>query len=176
MTNFTRNAIKAAFWKLLSEKSYAKITVKDVVTACGINRNTFYYHYDNVPSVAYECISGRLFEIMRRNADDSFETCLTGICRDLLENREQILNIYHSTERVRLENFVITMAGFATERYAESVLPDAQSEEWKYRTIYVKNALFGECIGWLNNSMHDDYEVLVKEFCRITEEILRPVP
>ena len=173
MTNFTKNAIKSAFWKLLSEKEYSKITVTDVAAACGINRNTFYYHYDNVPSVAYECISGRLFEIMRRNADDSFETCLTGICRDLLENKAQILNIYHSTDRVRLEHFVITMAGFATERYAALHVQDPDSAECKYCIAYVKNALFGECIGWLNHNMSDDYQTQVMHFCRITDQLLQ---
>ena len=42
MALLTQKVIKEAFWKLLSEKSFSKITVKDIVEICGINRNSFY--------------------------------------------------------------------------------------------------------------------------------------
>ena len=38
MPNFTKRAIKEAFVALLDERPLNKITVKDVVEACGINR------------------------------------------------------------------------------------------------------------------------------------------
>ena len=41
MPAFTRNAIIDAFLQLLDERPLSKITVKDIVDACGINRNTF---------------------------------------------------------------------------------------------------------------------------------------
>ena len=45
MALLTQKVIKEAFWKLLSEKSFSKITVKDIEEICGINRNSFYYHF-----------------------------------------------------------------------------------------------------------------------------------
>ena len=45
MTNLTKKAIKESFISLLNERPYNKITVKDIVDGCGINRNSFYYHY-----------------------------------------------------------------------------------------------------------------------------------
>ena len=41
MPNFTQNAIKQAFIKLLDERPLKQITVKDIVEECGINRNSF---------------------------------------------------------------------------------------------------------------------------------------
>ena len=43
--NLTKNAIMSSLVKLLNEKPLDKITVKDIVLDCGINRNTLYYHY-----------------------------------------------------------------------------------------------------------------------------------
>ena len=37
-----KDAIKDAFWSLLNEKPYSSITVKDIVSRCQVNRNTFY--------------------------------------------------------------------------------------------------------------------------------------
>ena len=45
MANFTRKAIKEAFLKLLNQRPLSQITVKDIVEDCGINRNSFYYHF-----------------------------------------------------------------------------------------------------------------------------------
>ena len=54
MPNFTKNAIKASFMKLLNEKPLNKISVKNIVEDCGINRNSFYYHFQDIPSLIVE--------------------------------------------------------------------------------------------------------------------------
>ena len=51
MANFTEKAIKASFLKLLNERPLTKITVRDIVEDCGINRNSFYYHYRDIPAL-----------------------------------------------------------------------------------------------------------------------------
>ena len=45
MASFTRKAIMDSCLRLLEERPVDKITVKDIVEDCGINRNTFYYHF-----------------------------------------------------------------------------------------------------------------------------------
>ena len=42
MADLTRRAIRASFLKLLEKEPISKITVKDIASECGINRNTFY--------------------------------------------------------------------------------------------------------------------------------------
>ncbi len=42
---YTRAVIREQFLRLLREKPVAKITVKELCGACGINRATFYRHY-----------------------------------------------------------------------------------------------------------------------------------
>ena len=48
MAQFTKKAIIEAFIELLGERPLDKITVKDIVTRCGVNRNTFYYYYQDI--------------------------------------------------------------------------------------------------------------------------------
>ena len=45
MPQFTKAAIIKSFSKLLDQKSFEKITVKDIVEDCGVNRKTFYYYF-----------------------------------------------------------------------------------------------------------------------------------
>ena len=54
--NRTELAIITAFWQLLEEKPYNKITVKNIVERCDINRNTFYYHFQDIPDLLYKSL------------------------------------------------------------------------------------------------------------------------
>ena len=45
MPPFAKREIKNSFIKLLTERPISQITVKDIVEDCGVNRNSFYYHF-----------------------------------------------------------------------------------------------------------------------------------
>ena len=67
MASFTKMAIMKVFGDLASSKPVDKITVKDITDRCGISRNTFYYHYQDIYQVlrAYvEYSVQRVVEIM----------------------------------------------------------------------------------------------------------------
>ena len=49
MPGFTRQIILHTLTELMNEKPLSKITVKDIVERCGVNRNTFYYHFRDIP-------------------------------------------------------------------------------------------------------------------------------
>ena len=44
MSIYTKKAIMDSFVKMLSQKSFDKITIKDIIEDCGLNRSTFYYY------------------------------------------------------------------------------------------------------------------------------------
>ena len=46
-----------AFWELLEEKPYARITVSDVTRVSKLNRTAFYYHYTNITELADDAIA-----------------------------------------------------------------------------------------------------------------------
>ena len=48
MANFTKAAIMESFLRLLNEKKFDKITIKDIVSDCGVSRKTFYYYFEDI--------------------------------------------------------------------------------------------------------------------------------
>ena len=57
MSGFTKEIIAKTFTELLDEKPMSKITVKDIVERCGVNRNTFYYHFKDIYDlVEWSCL------------------------------------------------------------------------------------------------------------------------
>lgn len=43
---YTRRRLRDAILEMLREKSIDKITIKEICEAAGLNRGTFYLHYD----------------------------------------------------------------------------------------------------------------------------------
>ncbi len=66
MPNFTKIAIQQSFLRLLSQRPITKITVKDIVEDCGINRNSFYYHFQDLPQLLETVIIESADEIISR--------------------------------------------------------------------------------------------------------------
>lgn len=69
MPNFTERAIKESFVRLLNEKPLSQISVRMIAEDCGIHRNSFYYHYRDIPSLIEDIVKdevGALIENIRR--------------------------------------------------------------------------------------------------------------
>ena len=65
MAVFTKIVIMRVFEELLAFKQLDKITVKDITDKCGISRNTFYYHYQDIYQVFQAYIDYSLNEIFK---------------------------------------------------------------------------------------------------------------
>ncbi|MEE1295992.1 MAG: TetR/AcrR family transcriptional regulator [Bifidobacterium sp.] len=55
-----RAQLRDAFWRLLAQRRYSAINVRDVARVAGVNKNTFYYHYANLDELAAEAIDEEL--------------------------------------------------------------------------------------------------------------------
>ena len=60
-SNITRNAMAAAMKALMKEKKLSKISISDICGACGMNRNSFYYHFKDI----YVLVEGSCLEYAR---------------------------------------------------------------------------------------------------------------
>lgn len=57
-----RELLIGAFWDLLFELPYPNISVRELCRRAKVNKNTFYYHFENLDSLAREAIDTALFK------------------------------------------------------------------------------------------------------------------
>ena len=126
MANFTKQAIKAAFLELLDEKPLNKISVRDIVERCGINRNSFYYHFQDIPSLLGEIIIERTNDLMAQYPTiDRIEEAFRAVVDYAQKNRRAIMHVYNSVSRDTVESSVMKLCAYMTEQYLKSAYPDA---------------------------------------------------
>ena len=105
MSQMTKQALANSLKSFLQKKTLNKITIKDIVDDCGVNRQTFYYHFQDVYDLV-DWIFHHDFERLLKDYSD-YTNWHQG-CRRILdymqENRSLVLNVYHSVNRVQLED------------------------------------------------------------------------
>ena len=84
-----KERLENAFWELLAERNYHKITVTDIVRVADVNRNSFYYHFSGLPELADSAILHAVENtpIPSRpganfNPDDEWRKHITALLRD----------------------------------------------------------------------------------------------
>lgn len=68
MTIGTEELIVQAVERLLMQKKVKKLTVKDIVEECGITRQTFYYHFRDIPDLLKWVLERNTDQLLKENA------------------------------------------------------------------------------------------------------------
>ena len=180
MPNFTKKAIKETFIQLLDEKPLNQITIKMIVEECGINRNTFYYHYQDLPSLIEEIVTEAADQIIAEYpAIDSIKTALLAVLNFASQNRRAIMHIYHSVNRDIFEHYLWVVCEHAVTEYGKTIFEGVEADPFDREILetFYKCECFGIAIGWMDSHMTDDIYAKVDRFCDLhqglTEEMVR---
>ena len=117
MTEMER-ILSKAFWELLEEKPYKKITVKDIVDRCQVNRNTFYYHFDGITTLFEEALIAweeKIFQDPRTVAHPL--SCVLPVAEDLMQNRAGVQHLLESKVRDTFFGEISVIAHRAADMY-----------------------------------------------------------
>ncbi len=118
MASFTKKAIVQTFLKLLDDRPLNQITVKDIVEACGINRNSFYYHFEDLPSLLEEILKDEADRIINEHASvSSLEDCLCVAIDFALKHKRAVMHTYGATNRALYEQYLDRVSQYVVSEY-----------------------------------------------------------
>ncbi len=174
MPNFTRNAIKASFLKLLEERPLHQITIKDIVEDCGLNRNSFYYHFKDMPALLEEIIEEMIQKAVDAHpTEDSFEGSVLVILQSISQNKRAVYHIYNSVDHSILEHYLLKICNETVSAYLDTVLEGTSISEGSREVLlhYHQCECFGQIIKWLSEGMKEDIFEEVHHFCEISRTV-----
>ncbi len=172
----TKTAIFEAFQQILEETPINKITVKSIVERCGINRNTFYYHFDGIP----ELIEFGLTTLADQLTDGSDQSDPSGdllrTARYLAQHRRSILHIYRYLPREEFLRFLNKITVYVVEKRFRRITSgmDIPEEELAALIRFYKSSMVGLLLDWLDDGMNYDFETMVIRLCRLMDDSVRP--
>ena len=157
MPNFTRRAIKESFLKLLNQRPLNQITVKDIVEDCGITRNSFYYHFSDLPALVEEIMKERVSAMVEDHPTiDSVQEGADAIVEFVMHNKRAIYHIYNSVSRDVFERHLMEVCRYVVTTYLDGMLEEVEEADRDAILRFHRCACFGSVIDWLNGGMKDD--------------------
>lgn len=107
MSDITKRAISASLKKLLLTKSLNKITIQDITDDCGINRQTFYYHFADIYDlVEWTCIEDTEKVLKENKTYDTWQEGFLAVFVLAKKDKTFIDNIYRSVSLEMLEQYL----------------------------------------------------------------------
>lgn len=177
---FTKNAIIDSFYKLLSHKKLNQITVKDIVTDCGVNRNSFYYYFDDIPSLFAEEIAKFKNEMISSYSQfDSMEAWLLHYVEKASSNKRIISNCAGYIDSAEYQKTLINICEYIINRHMEKMTENLSVPRDDYDLLVRLNVYqyTGIFIDWIRNGMSDDIVNQIKRMCYLQsgmiEEMLK---
>lgn len=162
---YTKKKIREEFIKILNERPLNKITVKDIASACEINRNTFYYYYTDVYALLSELFQTELQTVTDEYNDTfSWEESFIVATKFALENKIAINHVYKSIQREELEDYIYNVSGHVMNRYVEKLSDgiSASSGDKKLISSFYQCALTEMVLRWIASGMKEDPDTIVR--------------
>lgn len=106
MSLHTKKALGEVLKKAMQKKPFQKITVSELIQACGINRKTFYYHFEDIYALLKWVLEKESIEVVKHfDLLVDYEEAITFVM-DYVEENDHILNCaLDSIGRDELERF-----------------------------------------------------------------------
>ena len=98
MRQKTETMLCAAFMELLKKCPFSKITIQKLAGQCGVNRQTFYYHFDNIYDLMSKAFEYELVHESHIYEEVTWEYAMSRFLQWIKDNRVIIRNILTNAE------------------------------------------------------------------------------
>lgn len=173
----TAARMNEAFLELLEKKDFAYITVKEICEKAGVNRSTFYLHYETINDLLEESaqhIIDQFVEAMPHDASEFFEKMKTRPLEELFLITPEYLIPYldyvkehrsiFRTALKRATTLLLNDAYLALNHHVFSPILnrfDIPVSEQKYMMPFYINGLMGIVNEWLKEDCKDSVEHII---------------
>lgn len=164
LSQTTKRALAASLKSLLAKKPLDKITVIDIAEDCGVNRQTFYYHFQDIYDlIDWTFVSEADQVIGGKKTYETWQQGFLQVFQAALENKGLILNVYHSISRDVVERYLYDITydlliGVVEEQ--AKGLP-VREEDKRFIADFYKFAFVGMVLDWIRRGMKDDPQQMI---------------
>lgn len=154
----TKDMLAGSLKELLTRRSLDKITVKDIVENCGVNRQTFYYHFHDIYDLMEWILRNAADRLMHEQMDYSDWTVgVQTLMQYLQQDRDLVLNAYHSVSHEVVADYLKKLLQpyilRVIQAQARELVPSAQKEDVDFLTEIYTITAAGILMEWIGRRM-----------------------
>lgn len=172
-TDTTKRLLTESLKRLMAQKPLNKISIREITEGCGVNRQTFYYHFEDI----YDQVRWMFHQEAVKLLDQQegilvWQDGLLQLFRYLEENRDICLCAMHSVSHEHLRRFFQADIYDIIHRVIDQLTEDLRTNEAEkdILTHFYVSALAGTVESWLLGELPYTPETLVSAADRIIQE------
>lgn len=176
MSQMTKCALEASLKKLLLHKPLNKITINDITEDCGVNRMTFYYHFQDIYDLVGWILERDAAKVLEEHQSfDTLKDAFVTVLRQVQENKTLVMNLYRSIQRDQVEQYLYKlldpiMHDFADREGKGLCVPE---KDQQFVLDFYKYALVGMVLEWIRCDMKTDPAEMARRLEVVTHGELR---
>ena len=173
-TYHTKRAFADSLKKMMRQKPFSKITVSEIVADCGVNRKTFYYHFEDIFALLKWMFEEEAVEVVKKiDLLAHYEEAIRFVMQYTDENDYLISCAYHSIGRDEMKRFFYADFLDVVTTVIDEALEHLQTEideDFKhYAAKFYTEAIAGMLMDWSLEKDKRDREKVVGYLTSIIE-------
>ena len=176
MSKSTKAEIVDSFIRFLNQKPIRRITVKNIVGDCNINRNTFYYYFDDVYAVLDEVLEVKHQKECEKshNYEELYAIFWRGV-RFAQNNKKAVRNMYQYMGRDQFDNYFYSGMDTAVTSFVRQQAKGIVVSEENIHLVsrFCRYVILGLMVEWMKSGMDDDLEFFLNSMINLAKEKVR---
>lgn len=177
MSALTKQAIFSSFLKFLEEKPFEKITVKDIVDDCKINRKTFYYYFSDIYAMADEMFRTRIDEIRKAYSPEehTWDDIIMEACDYMHKNKAVTLRVFRSIGFEKMNDIIFETCRECIPEFMKKTAQglSVKEEDMNLLLDYSSATVSGVVTRWLRDGMKTVPQEMIERFKKIVSGTMR---
>lgn len=171
-SQITKRALANSIKQLMEKKPLKKISIQNIVDNCGLNRQTFYYHFRDKYDLVNWIYSNEVIANMLSYSDlEHWNEVFCSILIHMSDNKAFYTNALNTTGQNSFNDYFFEV----TEELILNVLEDLtegmniSKEDKKFIADFYSFAFIGLAIQWARNDMKEDPKVITAKLKEIVD-------
>lgn len=167
----TKKLLADTLTAMLEKRPLDKITVKELVESCHVNRQTFYYNFQDIYALVGWIFTEKANKILSgASPDERWQDILKDVLLHCAEDKTLILHTFRAMDHRMLERFIRHWMDPIMEKIVdeEAVGMNLQQVDRNFIIDMYTLGFIGLAMKWMENNMTDEY---LKEFDRFVKLI-----
>ena len=174
----TKRAIAASLKKSMAQKPLSKITVSEIIADCGVNRKTFYYHFEDIYALLKWILEEEAIEVVKRfDLLVEPEEAISFVIDYVNENKHLLCCAYDSIGREEMKRFFYADLIGVTQAIIDSIEQEMGiSTEQNFKTMLISfytEALVGMLVDYFREDQKYNRDDLI---CNIQFILKHSIP
>lgn len=172
-SSITRKVISNGFKELMQKKPFEKITISDIANVCGINRQTFYYHFQDKYDLLNQIFCNEVIVPFANDLTvDNWSKNLLNMLTVVSNNSKFYINALNTSYSSEFQKY---MHRVSTKIFTE-VIDDASGKrliannDKMFIAEFFSYGIIGSVVAWVTKGIKESPEVIVNHIVNLVND------